>query len=181
MPMNRGLHSCRAGPDSLSTQEGHQEAEQPSPTAPQLHDATGPGVSRGHGGLKRGAMFPLMRQHSRERRHGIGAQTSRHGDLRGVDADRAILSSVIDLDDPGNGQAVPRRDGPWAQRPHFDLVEIEPAAGIHAAATRASSRKGSRRGLPLFGTTRRWFAGTGVQMLRSASRGSDATTTSSPS
>jgi hypothetical protein len=51
----------------------------------------------------------------------------------------------------------------------------------HAAATRASSRKGSRRGLPLFGTTRRWFAGTGVQKLRSASRGSDATTTSSPS
>jgi hypothetical protein len=181
MPMNRGFHGCRAGPDSLSTQEGHQETEQPSPKAPQLHDATGPGVSRGHGGLKRGAMFPLVRQHSREGRHGIGAQTRRHGDLRGIDADRAILSGMIDLDDPSNGQTVARRDGLWAQLPHFDPVLIERAPGRHAAATRASSRKGSRRGLPLFGTTRRWFAGTGVQKLRSASRGSDATTTSSPS
>ena len=185
MPMNRRFHGCGAGPDSLSPQEGHQEAEQPSAAAPQLHDATGPGVPRRHRGLKRGTMFPFMRQHARERRHNVRAKTRRHDDLRGIDADRAKLSRMIDLDDPGYGTSVsrhkPRRGGPRHPFHHFDLAWIEPRHRDHAAATRASSRKGSSLGLPRFGTMRRWFAGTGVQKLRSASSGSEATTTSSPS
>jgi hypothetical protein len=93
-----------ANPDCLPAHQGGEQTEPPATPAPERHDAAGPRVSPGHRGEKLGAMNLLVSQHRREGRHDLRIELRRDHDLRRIDADRAELTGMIDLDDARDRQ-----------------------------------------------------------------------------
>src|SRR5262249_13072237 len=112
MAVHRRFDCGRAGPDTLPPGQSREEAEQRTTGRPQRYQATGSRAACRHRGGEDGAMPDLMLQHLAPGVRYVRIQTARNGDLRAIDADRAIFAGMIHAHDARNRQRFAGRERP---------------------------------------------------------------------
>jgi hypothetical protein len=97
MPVHSSLDCGGADPDALTTQQGCQAPQYQSAIPPQGHNTAWACTSLRHRAAKLRTMIDLVTESFFQKNDYVWVPAARDPDLRTINADRSILSGMIDL------------------------------------------------------------------------------------